>query len=138
MTNQQDDTSAPATKADIQMIIANMASKDDIANMATKDDIANMATKDDIANMATKDDIKIVYSNMATKDDIKRIYDDMPTKDDPKGLATKDDIAGINKRLDSINAFLSSVLKCLSHNVDRLDGKIDVHDKRLKTLEAAL
>lgn len=34
----------------LQYIIENMATKDDIANMATKDDIANMATKDDIYN----------------------------------------------------------------------------------------
>jgi hypothetical protein len=60
----------------IQIMMQNMATKDDIKNMATKDDIKNMATKDDIKNMATKDDI------LATKDEIKSTKDDIRRLDD--------------------------------------------------------
>lgn len=50
----------------LQFIISNMATKDDISNLITKDDISNLITKDDISNLITKYDI----SNMATKDDV--------------------------------------------------------------------
>ena len=55
----------------IQVMMENMATKDDIKNMATKDDIKNMATKDDIT--ATKDDIRRLDNSIGA--DIKRLDD---------------------------------------------------------------
>ena len=48
-----------ATKADLAILAAKMATKDDIKDMATKADIKDMATKDDIKDMATKADLEV-------------------------------------------------------------------------------
>ncbi|MCY4209528.1 MAG: hypothetical protein OXE97_00505 [Gammaproteobacteria bacterium] len=70
-----------ATKSDIAVLEANMATKADIADMATKADIADMATKADIAvleaNMATKADI----TDMATKSDISALEVNMAQRE---------------------------------------------------------
>ncbi len=57
------------TEDRVDLMLENMATRDDVRNMATKDDIRNMATKDDIRNMATKDDIR------AVRDEIKILHD---------------------------------------------------------------
>ena len=81
-----------ATKADLALLAAKMATKDDIKNMATKDDIKNMATKEELGDLANK---------MATKDDIK----DMATKADLEVMAAKIEtlgktVEGIQENID--------------------------------------
>ena len=74
-----------ATKSDLEVMAAKMATKDDIKDMATKGDLKALATKDELKALATKDDIK-----------------DMATKDDLKGLATKDELKALAKTVEDI------------------------------------
>ena len=48
-----------ATKADLALLAAKMATKEELKALATKDDIKDMATKDDIKDMATKSDLEV-------------------------------------------------------------------------------
>ncbi len=88
-----------ATKSDMLVLEANMATKADISDMATKSDIADMATKADIADMATKADIAALEANMATKADIADLEARMATKSDiavlEANMATKADISAL-------------------------------------------
>ena len=85
-----------ATKADLALLAAKMATKDDIKDMATKDDIKDMATKDDIKDMATKDDLK----GLATKDELKALA--KTVEDIDKNMATKADLAILTKTVEGI------------------------------------
>ena len=62
-----------ATKDDLALLAAKMATKDDIKNMATKDDLKGLATKDELKALAkTVEDIQEnIDKNMATKADIR-------------------------------------------------------------------
>ena len=56
-----------ATKTDLALLAAKMATKDDIKNMATKDDIKDMATKDDLKALATKEELRALRKTVKTE-----------------------------------------------------------------------
>ena len=96
-----------ATKADLALLAAKMATKDDIKDMATKDDLKGLATKDELKALATKDELKA----LATKDDIK----DMATKDDIKDMATKADLEVMATKIET----LGKTVEGIQENIDK-------------------
>ena len=97
-----------ATKADLALLAAKMATKDDIKDMATKDDIKDMATKDDLKGLATKDELKAlaktvedIDKNMATKADLAILTKTVEgiQEDIDKNMATRADLANLESRM---------------------------------------
>ena len=105
----------------LQYIIENMATKDDIANMATKDDIANMATKDDIANMATKDDI--YNSEKLLLNEMERLHNIYTKKFDR-----------LSERMDIIQNEINAT-RYSNETVEILIKKVTELEKRIAELE---
>ena len=64
-----------ATKSDLALLVAKVATKDDIKDMATKDELKALATKDELKALAkTVEDIQDnINENMATKNDLKAL-----------------------------------------------------------------
>ena len=78
-----------ATKTDLTLLAAKMATKDDIKDMATKDDIKDMATKADLEVQGGKIDAlretvegikENIAKNMATKADLKAEISSLETR----------------------------------------------------------
>ena len=97
-----------ATKADLALLAAKMATKDDIKDMATKDDIKDMATKDDLKGLATKDELKAlaktvedIDKNMATKADLAILTKTVEgiQKNIDENMATRADLANLESRM---------------------------------------
>ena len=88
-----------ATKADLALLAAKMATKDDIKNMATKEelgDLANkMATKDDIKDMATKADLEVMAAKIET---LEKTVEGIQKNID-ENVATKAEIANLESRM---------------------------------------
>ncbi|MDO9473684.1 MAG: hypothetical protein Q7J28_11555 [Caulobacter sp.] len=86
------DFSHLATKADLDVVKAEMATKADLdavkAEMATKADLKAVR-----AEMATKADLNAVRADMATKADLDAVRAEMATKADIADMATKADLS---------------------------------------------
>jgi len=121
------------TKDDLKGELARHATKDDL-----KRELARYATKDDLkrelAGYATKDDLKRELARYATKDDLKRELARCATKDDLQRYATA---AEMNRRFDSLDDKLNSMLKRLVDVVDTHGAVLREHDLRLQDLERA-
>ena len=88
-----------ATKADLEVMAAKMATKDDIKDMATKADLKaladKMATKDDIKDMATKADLEVMAAKIET---LEKTVEGIQKNID-ENMATKAEIANLESRI---------------------------------------
>ena len=82
-----------ATKTDLALLAAKMATKDDLKTLATKDELKALATKEELKALATKDDLKA----LATKDELKALA----TKEELRALrkTVKTEIANLETRM---------------------------------------
>ena len=82
-----------ATKTDLALLAAKMATKDDLKALATKDELKALATKEELKALATKDDLKA----LATKDELKPLA----TKEELRALrkTVKTEIANLETRM---------------------------------------
>ena len=95
-----------ATKADLAILAAKMATKDDIKDMATKGDIKDMATKDDIKDMATKADLEVQGVKIdALRETVEGVKENIE-----KNLATKVEISKLETRMMRMMIFQTLVL----------------------------
>lgn len=100
-----EDGPAVAMSQALNSELANVATKDDLGRFATKEDLGKFATKDDLTRFATKDDLAHVAAN----------------------LATREDLAKVNGRVDVLEA-----------KVDALGDKISTHGRNVYLLAALL
>ncbi len=135
-----DENDKPATKADISLLRAELATKTElreaISLLATKTELAAVKTelREDIARLDQKID-RVAVALVNTQADVREIRNDMATK-----MATKDDISRV---LSAIDAFAKKSEN--DHNAVIRHGQIltDVqvglkdHEGRLKTIETA-
>ena len=88
-----------ATKADLALLAAKMATKDDIKDMATKDDLKGLATKDELKALAKT--VEDIDKNMATKADLAILTKTVEgiQEDIDKNMATRADLANLESRM---------------------------------------
>ena len=97
-------------------VAMSQALNSELANVATKDDLGRFATKEDFGRFATKDDLANVAAN----------------------LATREDLAKVNGRIDALDARVNGRIDALKAKVDALGDKISIHGRNLYLLAALL
>ena len=111
-----EDGPAVAMSQALNSELANVATKDDLGRFATKEDFGKLATKDELAKFATKDDLAHVAAN----------------------LATREDLARVNGRIDALDAKVNGRVDVLKAKVDALGDQISAHGRNLYLIAALL
>jgi hypothetical protein len=115
-----DDNEKPATKADISLLRAELATKTELASVKTE---------------LTAQINRVVAALVSTQADVREIRNDMATK-----MSTKDDVGRI---LSAIDAFAnksenqSKAVALHGHVLTEVQVGLKDHERRIKTLESA-